>query len=88
MAKIRQTERATRILQIAMEYCQNDRNEFVSPEHLLLAMMRDETFVHTLSDFCRPDTLADRLFRQMIEVETMPDGRDYEPEASNTPVCR
>ncbi len=82
MAKIRQTERATRILQIAMEYCQNDRNEFVSPEHLLLAMMRDETFVHTLSDFCRPDTLADRLFRQMIEVETMPDGRDYEPEAS------
>ncbi|MBQ2208727.1 MAG: AAA family ATPase [Prevotella sp.] len=82
MAEIRQTERAARILHTAMEYCRNDRNEFVSPEHLLLAMMRDEIFVHTLSDFYRPDTLSDRLFRKMIEVETMPEGQDYEPEAS------
>ena len=82
MAEIRQTERAARILHIAMEYCQKDRNEFVSPEHLLLAMLRDETFVQTLSNFYRPDTLADGLFRQMIEVESMPDGQDYEPEAS------
>ena len=82
MAEIRQTERAARVLHIAMEYCQKDRTEFVSPEHLLLAMMRDETFVQTLSDFYRPDTLADRLFRQMIVVETLPEGQDYEPEAS------
>ena len=82
MAEIRQTERAARILHIAWEYCQKDRNEFVTPEHLLLAMMRDEVFVHTLSDFCRPDKMADRLFRQMREVETVPEGKDYEPEAS------
>jgi ATP-dependent Clp protease ATP-binding subunit ClpA len=65
-----------------MEYCQKDRNEFITPEHLLLAMMRDESFVHTLSDFCRPDTLADRLFRQMIEMVRIPEEQDYEPEAS------
>ena len=82
MTEIRQTERAARILHIAWEYCQKDRNEFVTPEHLLLAMMRDEVFVHTLSDFCRPDKMADRLFRQMREVETVPEGKDYEPEAS------
>ena len=82
MAEIRQTERAARILHIAWEYCQKDRNEFVTPEHLLLAMMRDEVFVHTLSDFCRPDKIADRLFRQMREVETVPEEKDYEPEAS------
>jgi len=82
MAEIRQTERAARILHTAMEYCQKDRNEFISPEHLLLAMMRDETFVNTLNDYCRPDTLADSLFRQMIKVETVPEGQDYEPEAS------
>ena len=82
MAEIRQTERAARILHIAWEYCQKDRNEFVTPEHLLLAMMRDEVFVHTLSDFCRPDKMADSLFRQMIKVETVPEGKDYEPEAS------
>ena len=82
MAEIRQTERAARILHMAWEYCQKDRNEFVTPEHLLLAMMRDEVFVHTLSDFCRPDKMADSLFRQMREVETVPEGKDYEPEAS------
>ena len=82
MAEIRQTERAARILHIAWEYCQKDRNEFVTPEHLLLAMMRDEVFVHTLSDFCRPDKMADSLFRQMREVETVPEGQDYEPETS------
>ena len=82
MAEIRQSERAARILHIAWEYCKNDRNEFVTPEHLLLAMMRDEVFVHTLSDFCRPDKMADSLFREMIKVETVPADRDYEPEAS------
>ena len=82
MAEIKQTERAARILHIAWEYCQKDRNEFVTPEHLLLAMMRDEVFVHTLSNFYRPDKMCDSLFRQMIEVETVPEGQDYEPEAS------
>ena len=82
MAEIRQSERAARILHIAWEYCKNDRNEFVTPEHLLLAMMRDEVFVQTLSDYCRPDKMADRLFREMIKVETVPADRDYEPEAS------
>ena len=82
MAEIKQSERAARILHIAWEYCQKDRNEFVTPEHLLLAMMRDEVFVHTLSDFCRPDKLADRMFLQMIEVERVPEGQNFEPEAS------
>ena len=82
MAEIRQSERAARILHIAWEYCKNDRNEFVTPEHLLLAMMRDEVFVQTLSDYCRPDKMADSLFREMIKVETVPADHDYEPEAS------
>ena len=82
MAEIRQSERAARILHIAWEYCKTDRNEFVTPEHLLLAMMRDEVFVQTLSDYCRPDKMADSLFKEMIKVETVPADRDYEPEAS------
>ena len=82
MGEIRQTERAARILHIAMEYCQNDRNEFVTPEHLLTAMLRDDSFVHVLNNFCTPDTLADRLSLQMAEAETIPEGQAYEPEAS------
>ena len=82
MAEIRQTERASRILHLTMKYCKDDKNEFASPEHLLLAMMRDETFVQTLADYCRPDLLADRLFLKMTEVEQVPDGVTYEPDAS------
>ncbi len=82
MAEIKQTERAARIMHITWECCQRYRNEFVTPEHLLLALMRDEVFVNTLSDFCRPDKLSDSLFRQMIEWETVPEEQDYEPEVS------
>jgi len=82
MAEIRQTERAASILHIAMEYCRKDRNEFVTPEHLLLAMMRDESFVHVLATFTRPDTICDKLFWQMVEWEKIPEGQEYEPEAS------
>ena len=62
MAEIKQTERAAKVLHLAMEYCRKGRNEFVTPEHLLLAMLRDENFVHILNDFYGPDLLADRLF--------------------------
>ena len=82
MPEIKQTQRAAKVLHIAMEYCKKSRNEFVTPEHLLLAMLRDENFVHILNDFYGPDLLADRLFEEMVEVETVPEGQEYEPEAS------
>ena len=82
MPEIKQTQRATKVLHIAMEYCRKDRNEFVTPEHLLLAMLREENFVHILSDFYEPDLLADRLIEEIVKVETVPEGQEYEPEAS------
>ncbi len=82
MAEIRQTERAAKILHIAMDYCQQYRHEFVTPEHLLMAMLRDETFVRVLNVFYRPNKLADRLFRKTREMETIPEEQDYEPEVS------
>ena len=82
MPEIKQTERAAKVLHIAMEYCKKSRNEFVTPEHLLLAMLRDENFVHILNDFYGPDLLADRLFEEMVGVEKVPEGQEYEPEAS------
>jgi ATP-dependent Clp protease ATP-binding subunit ClpA len=82
MAEIIQTERAAKIMHITWEYCQQDRNEFVTPEHLLLAMMRDEIFVNTLSYYCRPTKLEEKAFNQLLELETVPDGQDYEPEVS------
>ena len=82
MAEIKQTERAAGILHMAMEYCQKDRHEFVTPEHLLMAMLSNDTFVRVVNIFYRSDILADRLFMQMQDMETIPEGQDYEPEAS------
>ena len=82
MPEIKQTQRAAKVLHIAMEYCRKDRNEFVTPEHLLLAMLRDENFVHILNDFYGPDLLADRLIEEIVKVEAVPEGQEYEPEAS------
>ena len=82
MAEIIQTERAAKIMHITWEYCQQDRNEFVTPEHLLLAMMRDEIFVNTLSYYCRPTKLEEKAFNQLLELETVPEGQDYQPEVS------
>ena len=82
MPEIKQTQRAAKVLHIAMEYCRKDRNEFVTPEHLLLAMLRDENFVHILNDFYGPDLLVDRLIEEIVKVETVPEGQEYEPEAS------
>ena len=82
MPEIKQTERAAKVLHTAMEYCKKGRNDFVTPEHLLLAMLRDENFVHILNDFYGPDLLADRLIEEIVKVETVPEGQEYEPEAS------
>ena len=82
MAEIKQTKRASKVLKFAMDYCRGDRHEFITPEHLLLAMMRDDSFVHVLADFARPDEMCDELFMQMVEWERMPEEDDYEPEAS------
>ena len=45
-----------------MEYCCNDGYEFVTPEHLLEAMMRDDDiFVHVLANFARTDEMLNEL---------------------------
>ena len=82
MAEIKQTERAAKVLHLAMEYCQHDRHEFITPEHLLLAMLRDEHFAQELYVFANPNDLRDELLREMAEWEKVPEGQEHEPEAS------
>ena len=82
MAEIKQTKRAVNVLHMAMEYCKQDRNEFVLPEHLLLAMLLDEDFERILSAFYDPDKLAEQLEVKLQEVESVPEDQPYEPEAS------
>jgi ATP-dependent Clp protease ATP-binding subunit ClpA len=82
MPDIKQTERATEVMQTAVDFCKEERHEFVTPEHLLLALLEEETFSHVLGIFCQREKLYDRLFEKMSEMEKKPEGQEYVPEPS------
>ena len=83
MAEIRQTERASRLLNQALECSKTYRHEFITPEHLLLAMIDEFNFNKALNIFMSSQIVTERLKRNLEEMETMPEGVSYEPEASS-----
>ena len=82
MGEIRQTERASRQLNRALECCKGYRHEFIMPEHLLLVMMEDFNFNSALNIFYSPFQLEERLREFLEEQERVPDDMEYEPEVS------
>ena len=59
------------------------RHEFVTPEHLLLALMaEDDNFSHILNIFYDADTFLMEIGKHLAEMESMPDEADYNPEFS------
>ena len=82
MAEIKQTRRAGQILHEAMKCCREYRHEFVMPEHLLLVLTDEPNFSHTLNNFYPSGEFAEHLEDQLEDVETIPEDKTYEPEAS------
>ena len=82
MAEIKQTERAARVLKDTMSCCREYRHEFVMPEHLLLVLSDEFNFSKRLNIFYPIETFIERLEEKLEEIETVPEGQDYEPEAS------
>jgi ATP-dependent Clp protease ATP-binding subunit ClpA len=82
MAEIKQTKRAGKILHEAMKCCREYRHEFVMPEHLLLVLTEEPNFSHTLSIFYPSGSLAEHLEDKLEDVESIPEDKTYEPEAS------
>ena len=82
MAEIKQTERAALVLNEAMKCCKEYRHEFVMPEHLLLVLIDDFNFSKALDTFYPIEDLAERLEEQLEAIETVPEDKEYEPEAS------
>ena len=82
MAEIRQTERASRVLNNALECCKSYRHEFVMPEHLLSVLIEDDNFYAALNIFCSPQTLAERVEEFLRQVDPVPEGIEYGPEVS------
>ena len=82
MPQIRQTKRATRVLNKAYECSMNYRHEFVMPEHLLLELIDDFNFNAALNIFCSPFKLQDDLKKYLESVETLPEDLESLPEIS------
>ena len=82
MAEIRQTERAAQVLRETMKCCKEYRHEFIMPEHLLLILVEDYNFSKTVNAYYPPESLAERLEDELESVETVPEGQEYDPEAS------
>ena len=82
MAEIKQTLRASRMLNKAFECCKEYRHEFIMPEHLLLALIEDFNFNAALTIFYSPYQLQDRIMEFLEGLESLPEGTEYVPEAS------
>ena len=50
MAEIKQTERASKILNLALQCCIDYRHEFIMPEHLLLTLLDESNFHAALNE--------------------------------------
>lgn len=82
MAEIKKTERASRILNNALECCQSYRHEFIMPEHLLSVLIEDDIFNAALNIFYSPQILAERVEEFLKQIDSVPADIEYEPEVS------
>ena len=82
MAEIIQTQRAAQALNEALKCCKEYRHEFIMPEHLLWVLIDEFNFNKALNIFYPIEEFAERLEKQLETIETVPEDRDYEPEAS------
>ena len=79
---MKQTERTARVLSDTMKCCKEYRHEFVGPEHLLFVLTDEFNFNRMLNSFYPIDVFVEHLEEKLEDIETVPEGRDYEPEAS------
>lgn len=83
MSEIRYTEYTNRALNGAMNTCRQYRNEFVMPEHLLLALFEQVGFTSAFFAMnCNVTDLHREVMAYLMTIERVPEGIDYEPEAS------
>lgn len=82
MAEIKQTHRASRMLNKAYECSKEYRHEFIMPEHLLLMLIEDFNFNAALNIFYSPFQLEERIKEYLESIETLPEGTEYIPMPS------
>ena len=83
MPSIKQTKKTMQVVSAAVNSTYDYQHEFVTPEHLLLALMvEDDNFSRILNIFYDADTFLMEIEKHLAEMESMPDETDYNPEFS------
>ena len=80
---MKQTERASKALNEALECCKRYRHEFIMPEHLLSVLIEEPNFKSALNIFYDSRKFTKRVEEFLSQVESVPDSVAYEPEVSS-----
>ncbi len=81
--KMENNRQTTEVIRRALELARLHRHQFVTPEHLLLALTEVPEMRNTLTLFAvQPHTLPDALEAYFSSLETLPEGSESEPGMS------
>ena len=82
MAEINNTPFATELLQATMQKCIALRHQFVTPEHMLSALVYDDVFLAVIDYYVDIIQLRDDVEKSLKSYEQVPNNVDYSPEPS------
>ena len=83
MAEINNTPFATDLLQATMQKCIRMRHQFVTPEHMLSAMLDQTRFMGIIDYYVDIMMLMDELKKKLKSFERVPESVEYTPEPSD-----
>ena len=83
MAEINNTPFATDLLQATMQKCIRMRHQFVTPEHMLSAMLEQTRFMGIIDYYVDIMMLMDELKKKLKSFERVPESVEYTPEPSD-----
>ena len=81
---LKYTKHVNKALEVAHTEAKFRRHEFVTPEHLLYALMQQDEFVYALEDMACNINKLEKNIKEVLNTkfEVLPEGTQYEPENS------
>ena len=81
--EIRYSPSVNRIFQDTLAICRQMRHEFIMPEHMIMAMLRQTDFYAAFKNYSPcPDSLHTDIIQYLDATEKVPDNIEYEAEPS------
>lgn len=82
MSNIKQTDRLSGIFNKGLFLCKEYRHQFLTPEHILLALTFDNNFNDAIDIYSDSDDLKTEIENFLSHIEVVPNDNDYDPEIS------